>query len=241
MIWRDYPIFGVLCIALFAVLQWAKYVAKGAQDPEEAAEWRKTDWRSQPIEMAHAGDSDRQIGGVGELGMGGPNFWTLLLRDGAIVHSACAAPQDVEDGKLRLIPTRSREGEGLTVYEPAARMMYALPALTDREQAALAAGSAQALARLRARCRQAEATPLRQVRGLWVPQWAEDPADRLAIALPSGRRWRRARCCRRICAMRTILPRCCTRRLMSCCWITGRPISSCAISIAWRNPRRVTA
>lgn len=119
--------------------------------------------------------------------MGGPNFWTLLLRDGAIVHSACAAPQDVEDGKLRLIPTRSREGEGLTVYEPAARMMYALPALTDREQAALAAGSAQALARLRARCRQAEATPLRQVRGLWVPQWAEDPADRLAIALPSGR------------------------------------------------------
>ena len=187
LIWRDYPIFGVLCIALFAVLQWAKYVAKGAQDPEEAAEWRKTDWRSQPIEMAHAGDSDRQIGGVGELGMGGPNFWTLLLRDGAIVHSACAAPQDVEDGKLRLIPTRSREGEGLTVYEPAARMMYALPALTDREQAALAAGSAQALARLRARCRQAEATPLRQVRGLWVPQWAEDPADRLAIALPSGR------------------------------------------------------
>ena len=60
------------------------------------------------------------------------------------MHSACAAPQDVEDGKLRLIPTRSREGEGLTVYEPAARMMYALPALTDREQAALAAGSAQA-------------------------------------------------------------------------------------------------
>ena len=75
----------------------------------------------------------------------------------------------------------------MTVYEPAARMMYALPALTDREQAALAAGSAEALARLRARCRQAEATPLRQVRGLWVPQWAEDPADRLAIALPSGR------------------------------------------------------
>ncbi|MGQ5765978.1 hypothetical protein ACUNI9_24015 [Serratia sp. IR-2025] len=187
LIWRDYPIFGVLCIALFAVLQWAKYVAKGAQDPEEAAEWRKTDWRSQPIEMAHAGDSDRQIGGVGELGMGGPNFWTLLLRDGAIVHSACAAPQDVDGGKLRLIPTRSREGEGVTVYEPAARMMYALPALTDREQAALAAGSAEALARLRARCRQAEATPLRQVRGLWVPQWAEDPADRLAIALPSGR------------------------------------------------------
>lgn len=119
--------------------------------------------------------------------MGGPNFWTLLLRDGAIVHSACAAPQDVDGGKLRLIPTRSREGEGVTVYEPAARMMYALPALTDREQAALAAGSAEALARLRARCRQAEATPLRQVRGLWVPQWAEDPADRLAIALPSGR------------------------------------------------------
>ena len=29
--------------------------------------------------------------------------FVLLLRDGAIVHSACAAPQDVEDGKLRLI------------------------------------------------------------------------------------------------------------------------------------------
>ncbi|HBC5197102.1 TPA: hypothetical protein KEU15_004914, partial [Serratia marcescens] len=68
LIWRDYPIFGALCITLFAVLQWAKYAAKGVQNPEEAAEWRKTDWRSQPIEMAHAGDSDRQIGGVGELG-----------------------------------------------------------------------------------------------------------------------------------------------------------------------------
>ncbi|MDQ9583246.1 hypothetical protein RF177_15205 [Serratia marcescens] len=187
LIWRDYPIFGALCIALFAVLQWAKYAAKGEQDPEEAAEWRKTDWRSQPIEMAHAGDSDRQIGGVGELGMGGPSFWTLLLRDGAIVHGACAAPQDVDGGRLRLIPTRSREGEGLTVYEPAARAMYALPALTDRELEAVAGGSAEALARLRASCRQAAATPLRQVRGLWVPQWAEDPADRLEIALPSGR------------------------------------------------------
>ena len=88
LIWRDYPIFGVLCIALFAVLQWAKYVAKGAQDPEEAAEWRKTDWRSQPIEMAHAGDSDRQIGGVGELGMGGPNFGRCCCATGRL----CIAP-----------------------------------------------------------------------------------------------------------------------------------------------------
>lgn len=102
--------------------------------------------------------------------MGGPSFWTLLLRDGAIVHGACAAPQDVDGGRLRLIPTRSREGEGLTVYEPAARAMYALPALTDRELEAVAGGSAEALARLRASCRQAVATPLRQVRGLWVPQ-----------------------------------------------------------------------
>lgn len=187
LIWQDHPIVGVLCIALFAVLQWAKYAAKGAQDPEEAAEWRKTDWRSQPIEMAHAGDCNRQIGGVGELGMGGPSFWTLLLRDGAMVHGACAEPQDVDGGRLRLIPTRSREGEGLTVYEPAARVMYALPALTDREQGALAAGSAEALARLRAKCRQVEATPLRQVRGLWVPQWIEEPTDRLEITLPSGR------------------------------------------------------
>ncbi|OKB68245.1 hypothetical protein BHU62_03300 [Serratia marcescens] len=187
LIWQGHPIVGVLCIALFALLQWGKYAAKGAQEPEEAAAWRKTDWRSQPIEMAHAGDGDRQIGGVGELGMGGPHFWTLLLRDGAIVHGACAAPQDVDGGKLRLIPTRSRQGEGLTVYEPAARMMYALPALADLEQEALAAGTGEALARLRARCRQANATPLHQVRGLWVPRWVEDPADRLEIALPSGR------------------------------------------------------
>lgn len=33
LIWRDYPIFGALCIALFAVLQWAKYAAKGVQNP----------------------------------------------------------------------------------------------------------------------------------------------------------------------------------------------------------------
>lgn len=73
------------------------------------------------------------------------------------------------------------------MYEPAARVMYALPALTDCEQGALAAGSAEALARLRAKCRQAEATPLHAVRGLWVPLWTEDPADRLEIALPNGR------------------------------------------------------
>ncbi|MGP2706613.1 hypothetical protein ACTVM8_27305, partial [Serratia marcescens] len=187
LIWQDHSVWGVLCIALFAVLQWAKRAAKSGQEPEEATEWRKTDWLSQPIEMAHAGDSDRQIGGVGELGMGGPSFWTLLLRDGAIVHGACAAPQDVDDGKLRLIPTRSREGEELTVYEPAARAMYALPALTDRELGALAAGSVEALVRLRATCRQVEATPLHLVRGLWVPQWVADPADRLEITLPSGR------------------------------------------------------
>ena len=126
------------------------------------------------------------------------------------------------------------------MYEPAARMMYALPALTDREQAALAAGSAlwrgcgRGVGRRRLRrCVRCAVcgclSGLRIRRIVWRSPY------------PAGGRWRRARCCRRICAMRTILPRCCTRRLMSCCWITGRPISSCAISIAWRNPRRVTA
>ncbi|MEX5714895.1 hypothetical protein IC615_09470 [Serratia ureilytica] len=88
LIWQDHSVWGVLCIALFAVLQWAKRAAKSGQEPEEATEWRKTDWRSQPIEMAHAGDSDRQIGGVGELGMGGPSFLDAAAARGRL----CMAP-----------------------------------------------------------------------------------------------------------------------------------------------------
>lgn len=88
LIWQDHPVWGVLCIALFAVLQWVKYAAKSEQEPEEAAEWRKTDWYSQPIEMAHAGDSDRQIGGVGELAWAAPAFGRCCCATGRL----CMAP-----------------------------------------------------------------------------------------------------------------------------------------------------
>jgi hypothetical protein len=66
-------------------------------------------------------------------------------------------------------------------------MLYALVSPICIDEAALAAGSAGALAQLRAACRRANATPLHPVRGLWVPQWQVEPADRLQAWLPSGR------------------------------------------------------
>ncbi|WP_375056862.1 hypothetical protein [Zobellella sp. DQSA1] len=150
--------------------------------------WRKTHWQSRIVDMMYPADVDRQIGGVGEVGMGGPTFWTLLLRDGAVVGSASAWPQDVAGGELRLIPARSREGTFFNVYEPAKRTLYTLGADARIDEAALAAGAADALARLRHACRHATAvTPLHPVHGLLVPLDLTEPAERLKRVLPSGR------------------------------------------------------
>lgn len=121
---------------------------------------------------------DRQIGGVGEIGMGGPNYWTLLLADGALLDSVCGGVTNV--GRLRVAPTLTRQGETLQVYDPDAQVIYTLdpsPQVLGDEDA------------LRAACRGAvSSVALRLMRGLRLPAEAsEAPAERLTHVLPSGR------------------------------------------------------
>ncbi|MEX0633541.1 hypothetical protein M8494_21825 [Serratia ureilytica] len=74
LIWRDYPIFRRV------VHHAVRRAAMEPNTPQKACKTEKRYGVAQdrlafaPIEMTHAGDSDRQIGGVGELGMGGPSF-----------------------------------------------------------------------------------------------------------------------------------------------------------------------
>jgi len=78
LIWQHYGVLGVICLAIFALLQWRKYLSQPSNT--NLSSLTKTEWDSSLAEMTHAADIDRQIGSVGEVGMGGPAFWTLLLR-----------------------------------------------------------------------------------------------------------------------------------------------------------------
>ncbi|MEX0633540.1 hypothetical protein M8494_21820 [Serratia ureilytica] len=148
----------------------------------------------------------------------------------------------MDGGRLRLIPTRSREGEGadgLRTCRLGAMRVSRCLRRTDASWKQWPGGSAEALARLRA-SRRAVATPLRQVRGLWVPQ-----GQRIRrIVWRSPAQWPRAggaldvtggfAPCGRSC-------RAAARRLASCCWMNRPTDAWCAISNAWRKRRRATA
>jgi hypothetical protein len=140
-------------------------------------------WRSHPVTpeslITQPVGVDRQIGGVGEIGMGGPNFWTMLLADGAMLDGVCGGLSDV--GGLRVAPTQARHGEQLQVYDVAAQVIYTLdPAPRTIDDEAL----------LRATCGKAvRSVALRPVRGLRLPVEADsEPPERLTRALPSGRK-----------------------------------------------------
>jgi len=136
-------------------------------------------WRSHPVTpeslITQPVGVDRQVGGVGEIGMGGPIYWTMLLADGAMLGSVCGGVNDV--GRLRVAPTLTRQGETLQVYDPDAQVIHTLdPAPKTMDEASL-----------RAACRQAaRSVALRLVRGLRLEDAAEPP-ERLTRVLVSGR------------------------------------------------------
>ena len=165
------------------------------------------DWRSPAPSHAalygHAGQGDRVLGrGFGEIGMGGPGFWTLLLRDGAVLPEVCsAAPLDLQEGRLRVVQARAGRGHtrALRVYDRAAQCVHALDAgevngLSLPDWWALAqADPAAASVHLRAACAQAAqtghpATPLHRVHGLRVSRvrFPAPPAPLLTRLLPGG-------------------------------------------------------
>jgi hypothetical protein len=137
-------------------------------------------WRSYPVTpqslVTQPVGVDRQIGGVGEIGMGGPNYWTMLLADGAMLGGVCGGVSDV--GRLRVALTLTRQGETLQVYDPDAQVIHTLDP---------APRTANDEARLREACRRAvRSVALRSVRGLRLED-AVEPPERLTLTLPSGR------------------------------------------------------
>lgn len=136
---------------------------------------------------------DRQVGGVGEIGMGGPNFWTVLLADGAMPQGVCGAVRDLP-GPLRIALTQSRQGLRLQVYDVAAQVIHTLdpapgqPTPEDLEDLAVRS-PAKAADLVRAACRRAtETVSLVSIRGLRLPEGSfQDPAPVLTRRLPSGR------------------------------------------------------
>lgn len=166
--------------------------ARAAKDGDLSA-----DWRSYPVTpetlLTQPVGVDRQIGGVGEIGMGGPSFWTMLLADGAILGGVCGAIRDV--GSLRTALTQDREGLSLQVYDVQAQVIYSLlsgPGLLSPEDldAAAAKSPTNAEALLRHACRHAAtAVRLRSVHGLRLPVDAGPAPEPLLVrALSSGRK-----------------------------------------------------
>jgi hypothetical protein len=137
-------------------------------------------WRSYPVTpqslVTQPVGVDRQIGGVGEIGMGGPNYWTMLLADGAMLGGVCGGVSDV--GRLRVALTLTRQGETLQVYDPDAQVIHTLDP---------APRTANDEAWRREACRRAvRSVALRSVRGLRLED-AVEPPERLTLTLPSGR------------------------------------------------------
>jgi len=159
----------------------------------------KADWASRGPTPAtlhgHAGAQDRRIGGVGEIGMGGPSYWTLLLRDGALLHGVCSAVHDLDGGRLRIALGQTRHGNPLLVYDVAAACIHVLESIQDgrtpdalfRDACADPVGHAGPV---RAACvRAARTIALHTVLGLRVPRadHPHAPAERLVRPLRDGR------------------------------------------------------
>lgn len=154
------------------------------------------DWRSYPITpeslLTQPTNVDRQIGGIGEIGMGGPNFWTVLLADGALLSGVCGAVRTA--GALRTALTQDRQGLSLQVYDREAQVVYTLKAKPGRRSpaeldAAVAESPTRAEPLLRKACQHAATTvKLQTVRGLRLPVDAGPaPEPLLSRTLSSGR------------------------------------------------------
>lgn len=169
--------------------------------------WRAA-WKSHPVTAESLATErvgiDRQVGGIGELGMGGPSFWTMLLADGALLHGVCGPVRDLpastDGGALRLALTQSREGLRLQVYDIDAQVIHLVQPrhgqLSPEALDDLAVKSpTKAGAPVRAACRHAaESVALEPVCGLRLPRdTVRRPEPLLVRQLSSGRRLE-ARC-----------------------------------------------
>lgn len=203
LIWQDMPLPGIVLLALFAWRSWRRSVrgADGALKSDSgwafarapaALDW---DWHSEPLPpklfTAHPPGEERQIGGIGEVGMGGPIYWSQLLRDGAVLDQVCSEVLDLEGGRLRLAEQRTRGGgTRLLAYDSERHLVHLLPASEDDtlvfEEAANRPTPALA-AKLRQACLHSEHTQaLHRVHGILVPTSQPAPAPTLQHRLANG-------------------------------------------------------
>jgi len=125
--------------------------------------------------------------------MGGPNFWTVLLADGAILGGVCGPVRTA--GALRTALTQDRQGLRLQVYDLEAQVIHTLTAGRGRIapedlDAAAAKSPTKAEPLLREACRHAvETVRLQTVHGLRLPTDAGPaPQPLLTRPLAGGRR-----------------------------------------------------
>ncbi|TWI62097.1 hypothetical protein IP91_04206 [Pseudoduganella lurida] len=140
-------------------------------------------WTSIPPDAddlaGHASTAPRQIGSWGELGMGGPEYGTLLLPDGAILHEIDGVSR-VGTSALYLATKVGRGGNTVLVYDSATQRLHDLPlpastpSLTEQ--------------RLRAACAaDPSPIPLHRVLGLLLAAEVPVPAPLLERRLRNGR------------------------------------------------------
>jgi len=154
------------------------------------------EWRSSPITpeslMTQPMGVDRQIGSVGEIGMGGPSVWSVLLADGAILGGVCGAVRTA--GALRTALGCDRQGLTLQIYDAQAQVIYTLTDTwrisTEDLDALVARSPTTAEPLLRKACQHAATTVrLHTVHGLRLPIDAGSaPEPVLTRTLSSGRR-----------------------------------------------------
>jgi hypothetical protein len=150
-------------------------------------------WYSLPPSDAdlygHERPEPRSVGGLGEIGMGGPEFWSVLLPDGAQMDGVCSEVLALEDGRLQIALLRRRSGMALIAYQPEAHRIDSLERLGAEAVFDLAARDpAQAAPMVRAALESgADTTWLHRQRGLWVDSAAPVAPERLERRLPRGR------------------------------------------------------
>jgi hypothetical protein len=137
----------------------------------------------------HERPEPRHVGALGEIAMGGPEFWSVLLPDGAQLDGVCSEVLALDDGALQIALLRRRSGMALIAYQPQAQRIDSVEHLDAGAIFDLAARDpAQAAWKVRAALGQgADTTWLHQQYGLWVDRALPPAPERLERRLPRGR------------------------------------------------------
>jgi hypothetical protein len=131
----------------------------------------------------------RNVGCLGEIAMGGPELWSVLLPDGAQLDEICSGVLALDDGQLQIALLRRRSGMALIAYQPEAHRIDRLERFDAEAVFALAARDpAQAASMVRAAVANgADTTWLQRRHGLWVDRDAAVAPERQERRLPRGR------------------------------------------------------